>query len=136
MRTSAVALLLLGACSEAKPEKIAVISVGEAVRPEDYLRKGYIILLEFTRTGCGPCAELAPELDRLAGKYDRVLVRRVDILRSGTAAALQMSREFAGEGVPHVVVFQEDGSPLGPVRADPKSIEEAVLRAMERRPIR
>lgn len=132
---AAVAILLLGACSEAKPDKIAVISLGEAVRPEDYLKRGYITLLEFTRTGCGPCAELAPELDRLAEKYDRVLVRRVDFMRSGTAAADQMSGEFGGREVPHVVVFQEDGTPLGPVMADPKSIELAVLRAMARRSI-
>jgi thiol-disulfide isomerase/thioredoxin len=130
MRVLAVVLAGLAACSEAKPEKIAVVSVGDAVRPEDYLKKGYVTILEFTRAGCGPCVELAPELDRLAEKYDRVLVRRVDILRSGTAAAEQMSREFSGRDVPHVVIFAADGSPLGPVMADPKSIEQAVRKAL------
>ncbi|HXX94296.1 MAG TPA: thioredoxin family protein [Planctomycetota bacterium] len=129
MRRAAV-LLLLAACTGAKPEKIAVISVGEAVRPEDYLRGGYVTLLEFTRAGCGPCAELGPELDRLTEKYDRVLVRRVDILRTGTPAADQMSREFAGRDVPHVVVFRGDGGALGPVAADPSAIETAVQRAL------
>ena len=133
MRAPAVALLWLAACSETKPEKIAVISIGDAVRAEDYLRKGYVTILEFTRAGCGPCVELAPELDRLAEKYDRVLVRRVDVLRSGTAAAEQMAREFSGRDVPHVVVFAADGSSLGPVVADPKSIEQAVQSGLARR---
>ena len=130
MRAPAVALLWLAACSETKPEKIAVISIGDAVRAEDYLRKGYVTILEFTRAGCGPCVELAPELDRLAEKYDRVLLRRVDIMRSGSAASDQMAREFAGKDLPHVVVFRADGTSLGPVVADPKSIEEAVRKAL------
>jgi thiol-disulfide isomerase/thioredoxin len=126
----AAALLFLGACSGPKPEKIAVLPPGEVARPEEYLVAGYATLLEFTRTGCGPCAELAPALDRLAERYDRLLVRRVDILRAGTPAADQMSRDFAGSDVPHVVVFRADGRALGPVRADLPSIEAAVRKAV------
>ena len=132
MRAPAVALMVLAACSEAKPEKIADLPIGEAVRREDYLRPGYVTVLEFTRAGCGPCVELAPELDRLAGKYDRVLVRRVDIMRSGSAAAEQMTREFEGKDVPHVVLFGADGSRLAPVTPDAKSIEGSVRKALGR----
>lgn len=135
MRALAFVLLGLAACSKPRPEKVADLPAGEAVRPEDYLRPGYATILEFTRAGCGPCVELAPELERMTEKYDRVLLRRVDILRSGTAAAEQMTREFSGRDVPHVVVFGADGASLGPVVADPKTVEQAVFRALVRRPI-
>jgi thiol-disulfide isomerase/thioredoxin len=130
--SAALVLLALSSCSEAVPDRIEVISKGSAVRPEEYLHSGYVTILEFTRDGCGTCVELAPELDRLTEKYPKVLLRRVDILRSGSPASEQMSREFAGRDVPHILVFDGTGRALGPVAPEPRSVESAVLKALGR----
>lgn len=50
-----------------------------------------------------------PKLDEWVRGQDKVLLRKVDIRKGATAAALQAKKEFALRGIPMVCVFDGEG---------------------------
>lgn len=61
------------------------------------------VLVDFHATWCGPCKQMAPELQRFAQKNSgKLRVIKIDIDKNQTAA-----QQFNIQGVPTLILFKE-----------------------------
>ena len=61
------------------------------------------VLVDFTATWCGPCRQIAPLIEQLAGEYEgRVKITKLDIDESPATA-----QRFGIRGVPTLYVFKQ-----------------------------
>jgi thioredoxin 1 len=72
----------------------------ESVRP---------VVVDFWATWCGPCRLVAPELEKLAEKYDGVL----DIVKVDVDANPGISQAFAIQSIPTIAFFKPGEQPRG-----------------------
>jgi thioredoxin 1 len=84
------------------------------------------VLLDVYGEHCGPCRQLAPVIDRLAGEYEG----RARVLKVESGANRELASDLAISSVPTVVAFrggQEVGRLVGlrPESAYRKLLEEA-----------
>jgi hypothetical protein len=56
---------------------------------------------------------LGPKIDRLVERFERAVLRKVNIVSWESAAAQQSIEEFGLEQIPHVRVYGPDGALLG-----------------------
>lgn len=72
---------------------------------------------------------MAPKLDQLVEKYDKVILRKVD-LSSRSGPIMEQSRsEFGVTGIPHVNVYGSGGELLGTARGI-EAIEALVKKGL------
>ena len=101
--TLAFLLLNFGTASAAD---VAVVTHGEAVDLQDHLAPGKYVLFDFYADWCGPCIQLGPHLEALAGAHEDVLaLRKVDIVNWSSPVAGQ----FRIHSIPHLKLFDPDG---------------------------
>jgi thioredoxin 1 len=60
------------------------------------------VLVDFWATWCGPCQNLAPELEKLAAEHDEIIVGKVDVDQYPELAA-----EFMVDTIPTLYFFKE-----------------------------
>ena len=89
--------------------KVETISVGETVKLESHLVDGYVVIFDFYAEWCGPCMQLAPQLEELAAKYDDVLLRKIDIVDWNS----EVVKQYGITGVPYVAVYNKKGKQVG-----------------------
>jgi thiol-disulfide isomerase/thioredoxin len=71
---------------------------------------GKITIIDFYGEWCGPCRVLEARLQHLmAGNKPNLALRRVDIGKWDNAAAKQVTREFKGEALPYIRVYDAQG---------------------------
>ncbi|MEZ4287169.1 MAG: thioredoxin [Polyangiales bacterium] len=93
----------------------------------EVLRSEVPVLVDFAATWCGPCKQIAPLVEQLAGEYDgKVKVTKLDIDESpGTAS------KFGIRGVPTLMMFKGGQLVAQHVGAAPKStIAQLMDRAL------
>lgn len=66
----------------------------------------------------------------MVAKYDRVLLRKVDLVDWDSAAAKQAERDFGLNAIPYLRVFDARGKSEGEVAPEIGAIEAAVKRAL------
>lgn len=66
----------------------------------------------------------------MVAKYDRLLLRKVNIVSWDTAAWRQAAGEYRARGIPLLAVFDIKGNCQGTVSASPAEIEAAVQKAL------
>ncbi len=84
-----------------------VMDLSDATFKTEVLDSAVPVLVDFTAEWCGPCKQLAPIVDQLAGEYAaQMRVRRLDI-----DANAQTTMQYQILGVPTLILFK-GGQPV------------------------
>jgi thioredoxin 1 len=80
------------------------------------------VVVDFWATWCGPCRMVAPELEKLAEKYEGVL----DIVKVDVDANPAISQAFGIQSIPTIAFFKPGEQPRGVLGFMPMAqLEEA-----------
>jgi thioredoxin 1 len=69
------------------------------------------VVVDFWATWCGPCKMVAPEMEKLAAKYDGV----VDVVKVDVDANPRLSQAFGIMSIPTIACFKPGQQPQGVV---------------------
>lgn len=70
---------------------------------EQVIQKEPLVLVDFFATWCGPCKMLAPELEKLAERFEgKLTVIKVDVDESG-----DLAMKFGIMSVPTMILFKD-----------------------------
>ena len=83
----------------------------DATFEELVLRNERPVVVDFWAAWCGPCKMVAPELEKLAAKYDGV----VDVVKVDVDANPGLSRAFNIMSIPTIAFFKPGAQPQGVV---------------------
>jgi thiol-disulfide isomerase/thioredoxin len=147
MRRAAWVLLVLASCGQdaapppppapppapAGPAKFADIVGAQKFAAKDYLYPDKVTILEFFMEGDPGCAAMAPKLKALAGRYEKAVLRRVDIANYESLAAQQAKDQFQMSSLPFQVVLDGKGNVVAKLtKATIDEVEAAVRQAVAR----
>jgi thioredoxin 1 len=101
---AAIILLVAGGCGvDTWNGPTYSISVTDASFSSDVLSSDKPVLVDFWAPWCGPCLQLAPDLEALAGDLqDRLVVARVNVDDNK-----QLARQYGIESIPTLIVFHQ-----------------------------
>ena len=69
------------------------------------------VVVDFWAAWCGPCKMVAPEMEKLAAKYDG----RVDVVKVDVDANPRLSQAFGIMSIPTIAYFKPGAQPQGVV---------------------
>ena len=69
------------------------------------------VLVDFWATWCGPCKLVAPEMEKLAAKYDGA----VDVVKVDVDANPSLSQKYGIMSIPTIAYFRPGQQPMGVV---------------------
>lgn len=81
------------------------------------------VLVDFYADWCGPCKQMAPAVDAVAGKY----TGRAVVLKLDTDRAPQTAARFQIRGIPTVIVFDHGQEVARQTGAVPQAALETLL---------
>ena len=73
------------------------------------------VVVDFWATWCGPCRMVAPEMEKLAAKYDGL----VDVVKVDVDANPGLSQAFGIMSIPTIAYFKPGAQPQGVVGFKP-----------------
>jgi thioredoxin 1 len=80
------------------------------------------VVVDFWAAWCGPCKMVAPEMEKLAAKYDGV----VDVVKVDVDANPRLSQAFGIMSIPTIACFKPGQQPQGVVGFRPlEQLEQA-----------
>ena len=85
------------------------------------------VVVDFWATWCGPCRLVAPEMEKLAAKYDG----KVDVVKVDVDANPQLSQTFNILSIPTIAYFKPGAQPKGVVGFRPLDQLEAAFNLTE-----
>ena len=80
---------------------------------EIVLNAGRPVIVDFWATWCGPCAMVAPELERIAKKYDGL----IDVVKMDVDANPAVSQALQIMNLPTIAFFRPGQQPMAVVGA-------------------
>lgn len=111
-KTEKVAAMMIGSASfGGSVKKFLAISGGGAVDLKKLLAPGKITLVQFYQDSHGPSKTVAAQLEKLNKEDPDVVVRRVDIVKIGSAVC----KQFDIKGVPRIHIYDRAGKLTGGV---------------------
>ncbi len=75
----------------------------------DVLENEKPVIVDFWAAWCGPCRMVAPELEKLAAKYDGVL----EVVKVDVDANPGLSQAFGIQSIPTIAYFRKGEQPRG-----------------------
>jgi thioredoxin 1 len=85
--------------------------VTDATFDEMVLKNERPVVVDFWAVWCGPCKMVAPEMEKIAAKYDG----RVDVVKVDVDANPGLSRAFNIMSIPTIAFFKPGAQPQGVV---------------------
>jgi thioredoxin 1 len=85
--------------------------VTDATFEEIVLKNERPVVVDFWATWCGPCKMVAPEMEKIAAKYDG----QVDVVKVDVDANPGLSRAFNIMSIPTIAFFKPGAQPQGVV---------------------
>jgi thioredoxin 1 len=85
--------------------------VTDATFEEAVLKNERPVVVDFWAVWCGPCKMVAPEMEKIAAKYDG----RVDVVKVDVDANPGLSRAFNIMSIPTIAFFKPGAQPQGVV---------------------
>jgi thioredoxin 1 len=79
------------------------------------------VVVDFWATWCGPCRMVAPEMEKLAAKYDGT----VQVVKVDVDANPMLSQAFNIMSIPTIAFFRPGQQPMGVAGARPMEALEA-----------
>ena len=73
------------------------------------------VVVDFWAAWCGPCKMVAPEMEKLAAKYDGI----VDVVKVDVDANPRLSQAFGIMSIPTIAYFKPGDQPKGVVGFQP-----------------
>jgi len=89
----------------------ATVNVTDDSFSDDVLSSSTPVLVDFWATWCGPCKMVAPEMEKLAEKYDGA----VDVVKVDVDANPRLSQAFNIMSIPTIAYFKPGAQPQGVV---------------------
>ncbi|HEX9045174.1 MAG TPA: thioredoxin [Candidatus Limnocylindrales bacterium] len=87
-------------------------AVTDATFEQEVLNSSRPVVVDFWAAWCGPCKMVAPEMEKLAHKYEG----KVDVVKVDVDANPGLSRAFNIMSIPTIAFFPGDGKqPMGVV---------------------
>ena len=90
---------------------MAIQNATEATFQQLVLDNPRPVVVDFWATWCGPCKMVAPELEKLAAKYEGA----VDVVKVDVDANPGLSQAFGIMSIPTIAFFQKGEAPKGVV---------------------
>ena len=86
---------------------MSCINVNDSEFDEKVLKSGQPVLVDFWAEWCGPCRQVAPVLDEIAGeKSDSLTIAKVNIDQNP-----DIPQKYGVRGIPTLILFK-DGEPV------------------------
>ena len=79
------------------------------------------VVVDFWATWCGPCKMVAPEMEKIAAKYEGA----VDVVKVDVDANPRISQAFNIMSIPTIAFFRPGQQPMGVAGARPMEALEA-----------
>ena len=112
------------------PSKIDLVKGNTAIKLEDHLVHGKVTVVDFYADWCGPCRNLAPQLEKLAASDPDIALVKINIIDWRSPVA----KQFEITSIPRVQVYGLWGKLVGTsVGVCPAEIEGLVKQAEKSR---
>jgi thioredoxin 1 len=96
-------------------------AVTDATFDQDVVNNEKPVLVDFWATWCGPCKMVAPEMQKLAEKYDG----SVEVVKVDVDANPSISQRYGIMSIPTIAFFRPGQQPMGVVGFRPMEQLEA-----------
>src|SRR5690349_14402778 len=99
---------------------MAITEATDATFEQLVLKSERPVLVDFWATWCGPCKMVAPEMEKLAAKYEG----SADVVKIDVDANPKVSRHFGIMSIPTIAFFKPGAQPMGVVGYKPAELLE------------